>query len=148
MFIGNSHNYTLFGTKVIAGNVHCSKYEPNHQWFSLCQIWAKSPMRGILSFLWSQIRWKSPLSQICAKSPIMGSFFFSDENVHCPKYEPNHQWGVFLSLAPDHLKIFIVPNMSQITNERYFFLWSLYGYLTHIWDNGIWNFFRLFILRV
>ena len=140
MFIGNSHNYTLFGTKVIAGNVHCSKYEPNHQWFSLCQIWAKSPMRGILSFLWSQIRWKSPLSQICAKSPIMGSFFFrwkcslsqiwakspmrgvfisvsrSFKDFHCPKYEPNYQWEVFFPLIP---------------------LWLF----THIWDNGIWKFF-------
>ena len=56
-FIGNSHYYKEFGTKVIDGNIPCAKYEPNHQWFSLCQIWYKSPMRGDFFHIWYNEIW-------------------------------------------------------------------------------------------
>ena len=124
MFIGNSHNYTLFGTKVIAGNVHCSKYEPNHQWFS-CAKYKPNHQWGVYYLFYGPrldenlhclkyvpnhqswvvffFRWKCSLSQIWAKSPMRGVFISgsrSSKNFHCPKYEPNYQWEVFFPLIP------------------------------------------------
>ena len=136
MFIGNSHYYKVFGTKVIDGNFHCSKYDTNHQWFSLCQIWYKSPMRGDFFHIWYNEIWVQKKKYHSLGICLIFGTMKSESRKKIPLIgDLSHIWDRFCS----KLKYGTWKNLSK--NNKIL----LIGDLCHIWyiEKFYWNNYRI-----